>query len=132
MAERKKHSARTPLLEWVAAGIGLSLLLGLLGVIGWEALRGGPSQPPAIEVAVSRIAASGAGFVVEFEARNRAGSAAQSVEIEGVLSGGGPPETRSISFDYIPGHSRRGGGLFFSRDPRQGRLELRAHGFQTP
>ena len=133
MAERKKGPPPTPWLEWASAGIGLALLLGLLGVIGWEALRGGPAEPPAIEVAVRRIAAAPGGYLAEFEALNRAGGTAQSVEIEGTLRGGGAPdETSSITLDYVPGHSRRYGGLFFRRDPRQGALELRAHGYQTP
>lgn len=133
MAAKKTGPGQTPLLEWLAAGIGLALMLGLLGVIGWEALHGGPEEAPAIELSLRRIAPTPAGYVVEFEALNRAGGTAQSVEIEGALiQGGGPVETSSVTLDYLPGHSRRGGGLFFRRDPRHGRLELRALGFQTP
>ncbi|MGE0179360.1 MAG: TIGR02588 family protein [Sphingomonas sp.] len=133
MAAKEKKASGTPLLEWIAAGIGLALLLGLLSVIGREALRGGPTEPPAIEVSVRRIAATPSGYVVEFEARNIAGGTAQSVDVEGMLTSGGAPVERSgITFDYIPGHSHRSGGLFFRRDPRQGVLALRALGYQIP
>ena len=34
--------------------------------------------------------------------------------------------------DYVPGHSVRQGGLFFTRDPRTGHLSLRARGYSAP
>jgi uncharacterized protein (TIGR02588 family) len=130
---RTAAAGETPLLEWIAAGIGLALTLGLLGVIGWEALRGGPSEAPLVSLSVQRVMATGAGHIVEFEAVNATGGTAQSVEIEAVLTPpDGPPETSSVTLDYVPGHSRRTGGLYFRRDPRIGRLELRALGYQTP
>lgn len=133
MAERRNGSAEASLLEWIAAATGLALLLGVLAVIGWEALHGDPGEPPTIALQVRRIAPSAGGFVVEIEAFNRSGGTAQSVEIEGALRGvSAPIETSSVSFDYIPGHSRRIGGLFFREDPRRHRLDLRALGYQEP
>ena len=41
-------------------------------------------------------------------------------------------ETSDITFDYVPGHAERKGGLFFRQDPRMHKLELRALGYQTP
>jgi uncharacterized protein (TIGR02588 family) len=35
-------------------------------------------------------------------------------------------------FDYVPGHSVRQGGLFFTRDPRSGHLSVRARGYSAP
>jgi uncharacterized protein (TIGR02588 family) len=34
--------------------------------------------------------------------------------------------------DYVPPRSSREGGLWFSRDPRAGRLTLRATGYAEP
>ena len=51
---------------------------------------------------------------------------------EGILSGGGADETSRVVFDYVPGHSVRQGGLFFTRDPRTGHLTLRARGYSAP
>ena len=132
MAQQKKR-AGTPLLEWVASGIGLLLLLGLLAVIGREAVSREFEQLPAIDVAVRRIVPAGSGFVVEIEAINRSGGTAAAVEIEGDLKSGETSlETSSFTLDYVPGHSRRTGGLFFREDPRRHRIEVRALGFQTP
>lgn len=132
MVRQKKRSG-TPLLEWVASGIGLVLTLSMLGLLLREALSGEAGQLPAIDVAIQRIAPAGSGFVVEIEAVNRSGGTAAGVEIEGQLkSGGASIETSSAVLDYVPGHSRRSGGLFFREDPRRHQIEVRALGFQTP
>jgi len=132
MVRQKKRSG-TPLLEWVASGIGLLLTLSMLALLLREALSGEAGQLPAIDVAIRRIAPAGSGFVVEIEAVNRSGGTAAGVEIEGQLkSGGASIETSSAVIDYVPGHSRRSGGLFFREDPRRHQIEVRALGFQTP
>lgn len=132
MAQPKRRTD-PPLLEWVASGIGLLLLLGLLAVIGREALSREAEQLPAIDVAIRRILPAGSGFVVEIEAVNRSGGTAAAVEIEGVLKSGGTSlETSNATLDYVPGHSRRRGGLFFREDPRRHEIEVRALGFQIP
>ncbi len=133
MAQGKKKPAGTPLLEWIAAGVGLLLTLGLLAVIGREALSGETERLPSIQVAVLRVAPAAAGFVVEIEARNGSGGNAAAVEIEGAVKDGAAIlETSGFTFDYVPGHSRRRGGLFFREDPRRHQFEVRALGFQTP
>ncbi|MDQ0249530.1 uncharacterized protein (TIGR02588 family) [Sphingomonas kyeonggiensis] len=130
MARREPH-ARTSALEWASAALGLAVLLLVFGVIGADLRRGG-ATPPAITVEVREVAASGQGFVVVFEAINRGGTAA-SVEIEGTLSvPGKPSETASATLDYVAAGARVEGGLMFAQDPRQGRLRLRALGYQDP
>ena len=133
MARNRKKFAKEPLLEWVAAGIGLALTLGMMAMIGLEAVRGDVSQLPAIEVKAKRIAATPSGFVVEVVAANRSGGTAAAVQVEGTLkSGDTEVETSSLTLDYVPGHAERKGGLFFTRDPRRHRLEVRALGYQAP
>ena len=133
MAQRSKTRARTPLLEWIASGIGLLLVLAVLAVIGREAFSGETGQLPAIEAAAVRVEPAGSGFVVAFEAVNRSGGTAAAVEIEGTLKAGETiVETSSATLDYVPAYSRRGGGLYFREDPRRHRIELRALGYQTP
>jgi len=132
MADAKKSPA-TPPLEWIAAGIGLALLMFLILVIGREALRHKTVEPPAIHVAVTNIVRSGSGYVVSFEARNGTDGTAAAVEVEGVLkSGDAEIETSSATIDYVPGNGAAEGGLFFASDPRKAALELRALGFQKP
>ena len=128
MARKPDRAPREPLLEWIAAGIGLVLTLGMLAVIGREALSGEAAQVPAIEVRIERVVATPAGFTVEIAATNRSGATAAAVQIEGVIAG----ETSTATFDYVPGHATRKGGLFFREDPRRHRLEVRALGYQAP
>ena len=129
----KKAAAREPLLEWISAGIGLVLTLGIMTVIGREALRGETHEPPAIEVVMTGIHRAGVGFIVEVKAINRSGGTAAVVEVEGVLKDGETEvETAGLTFDYVPGHAERRGGLFFTEDPHRHQLELRPLGYQRP
>ena len=129
----RQRIAREPILEWIAAGLGLVLTLGLLAVIGREAIAGETSEPPAIDVRAVSVRPLPSGFLVELVASNRSGGTGAAVRIEGRLeSGGAAIETSDITFDYVPGHAERKGGLFFRQDPRLHKLELRALGYQTP
>ncbi|GEO14077.1 hypothetical protein [Microvirga aerophila] len=128
----QQKANHTPWLEWVASGIGLLLTLGIFGSIGWQAFDDA-GAPPAIAVDVTRVVPVEGGYRVEFRARNSTGSTASQVEIEGKLAGdGAEAEIGHVVFDYIPGHSERKGGMFFTREPRQESLALRALGFADP
>ena len=130
MAEEK---GETPLLEWIAAAIGLLLLLTVVGLIAREAIRGEDDQLPAVEIAARRVAPAGAGWVVEFDAINRSGGTAAALTVEGELKRGSEaPETSTATLDYVPGKGKVTGGLFFTHDPRAGTLTLRATGYQRP
>ena len=127
-----KKSPSTPLVEWLAAGVGLFLVVATIVLIASEAFMADPS-PPQVEVRALEIRNSGPGFLVMVEARNVGGSPAAGVLVEGELKpGNGEAETAEASFDFIPDHSSRRGGLFFKTDPRLGRLELRAKGYSEP
>ena len=140
MAERERQQewegqqdSGTPLLEWIAAGIGLLLTLGILGSISWEAVKGGGEAAPAIEVTVERVTPVAAGYVVEVRARNHSPATAAAVQIEGELDkGSAEPVTSSATIDYVPGESDRRAGLFFTDDPRAHKLEVRALGYAKP
>jgi uncharacterized protein (TIGR02588 family) len=129
---RQAAAKQTPLLEWVSAAVGLALTLAVIGVIGWEALNADDS-PPAI--VVERLAATrtASGYVLEVKVTNTGGSPAAQVAIEGELTpSGGEPETAEATFDYVPDHSTRTGGLFFESDPNAGALKLTAKGYVSP
>jgi uncharacterized protein (TIGR02588 family) len=109
------------------------LTLAIIGVIGWDALQGGREQPPSIEATIKRIAPAAGGFVVEVALHNRSSSTAAAVEVEGELKNGGETlETSGATLDYVPGMSTRRAGLFFTQDPRQRDLKVRALGYVEP
>ncbi|WP_404333358.1 hypothetical protein AB2M62_09795 [Sphingomonas sp. MMS12-HWE2-04] len=120
--------SRTPILEWIAAGLGLLAILFVVVVIGREALTAESAQLPSLEVHAGRIVPNAAGFVVEFDVTNRSSATAAAVAIEGKLG----DETSTTTLDYVAGDASAKGGLFFKADPRGKPLEIRALGFQTP
>lgn len=130
---RKVEQSQPPMLEWVAAGIGLALIIALVFVISREALREREAEPPSIEIKLGAIRQSASGYMVAFEAINRANGTAADLTVEGTVASGEQIIERSqATIDYVPGHGRAGGGLFFSHDPRRYALSARANGFQDP
>jgi uncharacterized protein (TIGR02588 family) len=127
------RKAETPLLEWIAAAVGLLLTLGVLGSLGWEAMQGSGKAPPVIETTIDRVTPTPAGYVVELTLRNRSPATAATVEVEGELTkDDGTIITSTTTLDYVPGESTRKAGLFFKDDPRLHRLEIRPLGFIEP
>ena len=120
----------TPWLEWLAAAVGLVLIVFCIGVIGREALTG-KKGPPVISVRVQTVTETHSGYVVDVVASNSGGETAAQVVIEGELLAGAP-EWREATIDYLPAGSERRAGLVFGADPRSHGLKLRARGFVEP
>ena len=121
-----------PALEWACAGVGLLLVAGTIGFMGYRAVAGddGPADPVAWAEEVRPLRG---GFRVGVRARNEGGSAAAEVEIEGELRRGGEVVERSgTRLDYLAAGSEREAGLVFERDPRGLELRVRAKGFREP
>lgn len=117
--------------EWVAAAVSALIVLGILGVLIGEATA--ESTPPDITLRADSIVAVSDGFVVSITAHNRGTGTASNVTVNAeLLDGSSVVETASATFDYIPGESRRGGGMFFRRDPRSLTLRMKAAGWQDP
>jgi uncharacterized protein (TIGR02588 family) len=121
-----------PLWMWSIGLLGLVLVLGSIGFALYEATVG-DSSPPDVRVEVENIAPAQNGFLVEFRLINEGGSTAAGLTIEGELRDGAEiVETSDTAVEYLPSHSERAGGLFFTLDPRDHTLELRAKGYETP
>lgn len=120
-------------LEWAIAALGLVLVVVTLALTLRDALDPTDAPPAIVVRADSVIALPGTGFLVRFTAENRGDRTAASVPVAGALRlAADSTETAEATLDYVPGHSRRRGGLYFRSDPRRGALELRAGGFQDP
>ena len=73
------------------------------------------------------------GYLVKFRAVNNGGSTVEGLTIEGTLRNGSETvETSDTVLEWVPAHSEREGGLFFTSDPRQHQLQLRAKGYENP
>ena len=121
-----------PLLEWVVAGIGALLVAGTIGYLTLQALWR-DATPPAVRIEALPPLALQGGWLVRFRAINQGGEPAAQLLVEGELSGPeGSVETAQATLDYLPPGSEREGGLFFSRDPGEFELRLRAKGYARP
>lgn len=122
---RAEQIHQTPLLEKIVAFLGFVLVVWVLAVIVLEAKRF-DEKPPEIVIRTEDVIAVAGGYLLRFEAKNQGSSATADLVIEGVNG----DEKSQVMFDYIPAHSKREGGLFFSQDPKG--AKLRALGYQAP
>jgi uncharacterized protein (TIGR02588 family) len=121
-----------PLWMWGIAFLGLALVLGSIAFLLYEAATG-DSSPPDVTVRVDSILLTWNGFLVKFRAINEGGSTAEGLTVEGELRNGTESvEVSNTTIEYVPSHSEREGGLFFTVDPRRYELQLRAKGYEKP
>jgi uncharacterized protein (TIGR02588 family) len=121
-----------PLSEWLVAAIGLLLLLASVGYLLYDG-NGGGAQPPAPAMRLLGVEPQGGRFLVRVQAVNESRTTAAALRVEGTLKRGTELVERSeLEFDYLPGHSSREGGMFFTTDPRGLRLELAARSYRAP
>ena len=124
--------ARTPIAEWVAAGLGLLLTLLVLGYSLWEGIAAS-DEPPSLSVSAEAAKPTAGGYVVPVVVRNHAHRTAGQVEVRGVLeSAGAVAEERRAVFSYVPGRGEARGGLVFSRDPAAYTLKVSPEGYEDP
>ena len=118
--------------EWVAGALGLLLVLGAVGYIGYNALTSDQSVPAVTLEHVGTQRTPG-GYVVEFRARNSGPTTAASLTISGSLYDGTTEiETSEATLDYLPPKGERRGGLIFQPDPAEHELSLEAEGYVDP
>ncbi|MGH7638007.1 MAG: hypothetical protein ACREOK_10190 [Gemmatimonadaceae bacterium] len=128
MATQKEEVSRY---EWLAAGLGALVFIGLVGYFGRQALRD-EAGPPDVAVQVDSISRASAGWIAHLSATNSGGSAT-SVRIVGELTRSDTVvETSDVTLDLLGRSSRQSAGLYFSRDPAQHALRVRPVSFVTP
>lgn len=123
---------RTPILEWIAAALGLVLTVGMLAYLVHEGISE-PDGPPALTVVAEPPTRTAGGFVVPFVVRNDSPATAAAVEVRGTLTQGGRVlEERRQSFTYVPGDGEARGGLLFDNDPAAAEISIRPEGYEEP
>jgi uncharacterized protein (TIGR02588 family) len=123
---------KAPIWMWAIGLLGALLVFGSIGFALYEAAAG-DSSPPNVKVEVQSITPVQNGYLVEFRAINEGGRTAAGLTIEGELRNGTEiVESSDTTLDYLPSHSERSGGLFFTADPQEHQLQLRAKGYEMP
>ena len=120
------------MLEWVIGGIGFLIVAGVLGFLLFSAVT--EDRPlPDVKLSVNAVQQIRNGYVVQITATNEGGLTAEGVIVEAELRKGTElVESSQIEIEFLPAHSRKRAGLFFSRDPKQFDLKLRPHGYEEP
>ncbi len=129
---RNKQNEKPPALEWLAAAIGLMLVAGTIGFLIYSALTE-ENTPPKLTVKTDSVTANGGGYLVKFSLYNDGENNAADIVVEGKITDGEKDlETSSVTIDYAPSHSRREGGLLFTKNPQDFEFQIRALGYEKP
>jgi uncharacterized protein (TIGR02588 family) len=119
-------------LEWAVFAVSLAALLATVGFLVWDAATADSSSPD-LRVELGPPEPRSGGFAVPVTVRNLGDETAEGVRVEVTLElPGAPPEKAEIDMAFVPRRSRREGWVTFHRDPRQGRLDGRAVGYEKP
>jgi uncharacterized protein (TIGR02588 family) len=129
---RHKKITEAPWWMWGIAVFGLALVAASIAFMLYEAAAGDSSHAD-VTVHVDSTLPTRNGYLVKFRAVNQGGSTVEGLTIEGVLRNGSDVmETSDTVLEWLPAHSEREGGLFFTADPRHYQLHLRARGYENP
>lgn len=121
-----------PALEWIIGGIGFVLVAGVLGFLLYAGISEN-QRLPDIKLSVDAVVELRNGYLVRITATNDGGLTAGGLTVEGELRNGADVVERSETvIEFLPAHSKKRAGLFFSKDPKQFELKLRPHGYEEP
>lgn len=124
------HEERISRWEWIAGAVGLALVLTALAVLGRE--MAAPLSPADLSVRVDSVRAGQHAHVVHFTLENAGRAPAMDVTVEGEFAVQGETLVSTATVRYVPGESRRTGGLLFPAEPAGRPLRLRALGYEDP
>ncbi len=121
-----------PILEWIIGAAGLVIVAGVIAFLFYHAVTSSQS-PPDVSAEVTSVMRIRSGYLVTVKTSNHGGSTAAAVVIQGELRKGSDVlEQSHVTLDYSPPNSANQVGLFFTRDPRQFDLQVRALGYVEP
>jgi len=130
--ENQERQKETPVWEWIIAAVGLIFVVAALGTTLYRAITE-ETTPPILEISVKAIVPTSNGYLVEFRIKNTGNQTAAALTIEGELKRGAESvETSTASLAYAPANSQREGGLFFTKNPNEFELNIRALGYEKP
>ncbi len=111
-------------------GIGFFIIAGVLGFLLYTGIN--EDHPlPDVKLSVDSVLRIRNGYLVRVTATNEGGMTAGGVIVEGELRQGAEAVERSEAvIAFLPSHSKKRSGLFFTRDPNQFELKLRPLGYE--
>jgi uncharacterized protein (TIGR02588 family) len=119
--------------EWVTFSIASLILAIIVSLVGYTWLNE-KNQPPILSVTKkTTIREIDGQFYVPFEVVNSGGDTAESVQIMAeLLINGKVAETGEQEIDFLSSGESEEGAFIFSKNPRQGQLNLRVGSYKLP
>jgi uncharacterized protein (TIGR02588 family) len=132
MTKTEQQSKRS-FAEWVTFSIASFILAIIVSLVGYTWLND-KNQPPIVSVTTKgTIRQIDGQFYVSFEVVNTGGDTAESVQIMAELVIDGKViESGEQQIDFLSSDESEEGAFVFSRNPRQGKLNLRIASYKLP
>ena len=132
MTKRTEKKGDIPAWEWVVGGIGFVFVVASIGFMLYQAFVV-DEVAPEIVFETEDIVRSGSSYLVKVQVTNHGELVVSGLVIEGILlEGEEEVESSETTIDYVPAGSQRKAGLFFTRDPQDFDLQLRAKSYVEP
>lgn len=119
--------------EWTTFSIAALILTAIAGLVVYEWLAK-EQEPPALTVVTPELPRESQGsFYLPFEVKNTGGETAESVQVLAELRVNGQVvESGEQQIDFLSGGETEKGAFVFSRDPREGEVNLRVASYKLP
>jgi uncharacterized protein (TIGR02588 family) len=128
----KTRIKKITLIEWIVSSTGTILFMFTLGFVLYNAVFGN-GTPANINLRTLSVQQNGTDYLITIEAFNKGDASVEGLEVEvKLLDNGNEVEKGVTTFDYVPGNSKRKGGIFFRNNPKEYKIELRPLGFEEP
>jgi uncharacterized protein (TIGR02588 family) len=119
-------------LEWAVFAVGLLVVLGTVGLLVHDMVRGEDS-PPDLSVELGQPRRRAGGWAVPVTIHNEGGETAEGARVEVLLElPGGRSERAEFDAAFVPSRSQREGWVVFRHPPASGRLTARVAGYEKP
>lgn len=120
--------------EWIAATIGLFIVIATIGILLWSAARPAVQATAPLVRQVSSFPGPGGTTTIEVLVENQCEETLIEVEIEGTLATpGNEPQVAGATVTFLPAKSHRTVFLVFKENPHvKAPITLRAISYQLP
>jgi len=128
--KEEKIPAGKNALEWSVFAVSSLLVLGIIILLGVDALRWG-GGPARLEIGLGEAKMEGGQLCVPLRVTNQGDTVAVNVNVDVTAPGGNGAKTASVTFDFIPRGATREGRVIFPPEQDPTKLEARISGYET-
>lgn len=119
------------ILEWIVFGLSLAILIGVIGVLVYQAVHV-RDDPPLLSVTMEDPVRGHGQVRIPLLLFNKGDRPAIEVQVEVSGTIDGEKITSSVHFDYIPRHAKRAGWVTFPGELVPPDVSARVPGYADP